>query len=617
MATAKEKLYDLLARRPAGAGAEELANALLDGVGSDPETPSRVVRTLLENDPNFRFDAATDLWSLSKNDHLRVPLGRAQFVVVDLETTGGPVAPGSITEIGAYRMVGQRVAEQFQSLVRPRRPISRFVERLTAITNEMVAAAPPIEEVAPAFRTFLGDAVMVAHNAPFDFGFLDLEFRRLFGIGINNPVLCTLRMSRRFVPSLIRRRLDLLAAHFGLSTEGRHRALGDARMTSELLAIFLDIAEKAGIGRLDRLLDHVGRAPHGRWIERHVGPQTLAQIPPRPGVYLMRNGRGDLLYVGKARRLKERVGSYFAATLRLNARTAELVAHVRAIETRVTRSALEAALLEARLIREHKPPYNRMLKGAAPAYFLLVDLDDPFARLTLASSLRPRPGLVQFGPFIGRSGVERATRALSRVLGLRTCAGRITPDRDFSPCIYGQMGQCAAPCNASIGAETYGGAVRRAVEFMRGRNTAILRELVKARDQAASVMRFNEASRLQRDLEALVAIRRRIGRLSQVVSENNLVIVTGEAGDRGAHVVLSGRLALSVNLDSPERAGEIASFVAANYARYAARPVARGELEAMTIVARWLCEREPDEGRLIYLGGPSVPAESLLTMLDG
>ena len=102
----------------------------------------------------------------------------------------------------------------------------------------MVAAAPPVEDVLPRFRAFMGDAVMVAHNAQFDHAFLDFEFRRLFGIGLLNPVLCTLRMARRLLPSLRRRRLELLAEHFGLSTAGRHRGLGDARMAAELLSIF-------------------------------------------------------------------------------------------------------------------------------------------------------------------------------------------------------------------------------------------------------------------------------------------------------------------------------------------------------------------------------------------
>ncbi len=203
-ATAKEKVYAYLASRPAGADADELISLLLSGAGSDPELGARLVRTLLGEDPNFIFDPETALWSLRASAGLRIPLDEARFTVVDLETTGGRAGPGTIIEIGAWRMVGRRMVESFESLVRPHRAIPRFITRLTSITDEMVRDAPRIEEVAPAFREFLGDSVMVAHNAAFDFSFLDFEFRRIFGLGLNNPVVCTLRMARRFLPSLRR-----------------------------------------------------------------------------------------------------------------------------------------------------------------------------------------------------------------------------------------------------------------------------------------------------------------------------------------------------------------------------------------------------------------------------
>src|SRR5713226_8389782 len=243
-------------------------------------------------------------------------------------------------------MVGRRLTESFQTLVRPQGGfVPRFITGLTSITTEMIREAPPIEQVLPLFREFMGDRVMVAHNAAFDFGFLDFEYRRIFGIGLANPVLCTLRMARRFMPSLKRRRLDLLAGHFGLSLDERHRGIG------------------------------------GRRIARHVAPEAIAALPLAPGVYLMRNERGDLLYIGKARRLRERISSYFTSSV--NAKTAELISHVYKIDTRPTRSPLEAALDEARLIREMKPPYNRMLKSAAPAYFIKLDMMDEFPRVML------------------------------------------------------------------------------------------------------------------------------------------------------------------------------------------------------------------------------------------
>jgi excinuclease UvrABC nuclease subunit len=168
------------------------------------------------------------------------------------------------------------------------------------------------------------------------------------------------------------------------------------------------------------------------------------------------------------------------------------------------------------------------------------------------------------------------------------------------------MGHCTAPCNTSIDADRYAERVRRAVGFLRGRSGPILGELARARDQAASAMRFEEATRFRRYLEELTTLAHRASRLSEVVTENNLVIVTGNSGDRAAHVVLSGRLATTIKLEGDEAAREVSQFVAGNYERYKLKTVERGELEQMTIVARWLRERTPDEGRLFYLTGPQL-----------
>jgi hypothetical protein len=194
------------------------------------------------------------------------------------------------------------------------------------------------------------------------------------------------------------------------------------------------------------------------------------------------------------------------------------------------------------------------------------------------------------------------------------------------------MGHCAAPCNLAVSEDEYAGRVRHAVAFMRGRGGKILGDIAVARDRAAAAMRFEEANRRHRDLEALATLAERATRLSRVVTENNLVIVlrSGEIGgardatanqdaaanhDAGAnaaaYVVLSGRLALVNELDEPAAAAHTAAFVAANYERYRTRPVVRGELEAMAIVARWLKERGPNDGTLVYLNGGAVDAAAI------
>ena len=131
-----------------------------------------------------------------------MPLEEASFTVVDLETTGGRAGPGTIIEIGAWKMTGRRLVESFQTLVRPHREIPRFITGLTSISNQMVRAAPRIEDVLPGFRAFLGDSVMVAHNAAFDFSFLDFEGRgtSLNGNGLKKDLgaSCLTALADRF-----------------------------------------------------------------------------------------------------------------------------------------------------------------------------------------------------------------------------------------------------------------------------------------------------------------------------------------------------------------------------------------------------------------------------------
>ena len=148
------------------------------------------------------------------------------------------------------------------------------------------------------------------------------------------------------------------------------------------------------------------------------------------------------------------------------------------------------------------------------------------------------------------------------------------------------------------------------MKFLRGSTGPILGMLVRARDQAASAMRFEEANRFHRDLESLATLSSRVSRLSQVVTENNLVIVTGQDSDRAAHVILSGRLAYTTQLDCSDKAEQVSRFVAENFHRYMSRPVTRDELEPMMIVARWLRERG-DEGRVINLDSAHLDLAAL------
>jgi DNA polymerase III subunit epsilon len=197
-----------------------------------------------------------------------VRLTRLSYVVVDVETTGTSYGLGDrITEIAAVVVTSGRIGRPFHTLVNPERPIPRFITQLTGISWSMVRDAPRFSDVSDAVRRMLGTHVFVAHNAPFDWGFITMELDRAGGAPLENPRLCTVRMARRLLSQLPRRSLDHVAAHYGITVERRHRALGDAMATAQVLNRLLDDAFARGCDTwadLDRLL-HPGTPTRRRW----------------------------------------------------------------------------------------------------------------------------------------------------------------------------------------------------------------------------------------------------------------------------------------------------------------------------------------------------------------
>lgn len=183
------------------------------------------------------------------------------FVVVDVETTGGqPWGSDRVTEVAAVTVDGDRVDVAFSSLINPGRPIPWHITRLTGISDAMVREAPRFEDIAGEFAAHLVGRVFVAHNASFDFGFLDAEFSRVAPTPLGSLVagqLCTVRLARRLLAHLPRRNLDAVSAHYGVSISDRHRASGDALATAQVLRGLLHDASLRGVhtwGELDALL---------------------------------------------------------------------------------------------------------------------------------------------------------------------------------------------------------------------------------------------------------------------------------------------------------------------------------------------------------------------------
>ena len=256
------------------------------------------------------------------------------------------------------------------------------------------------------------------------------------------------------LPDIRSRSLDAVASHLGVASFNRHRALGDVRITAEVLLILLEKAETLGIHSLGELLDFQHSARDGRRFEFFVPRTFLSNLPDNPGVYRMFDAEGQLLYIGKAKNLRRRVSSYFTNSSGHSDKVLDLVRNVREVRYEETGSELEAALREATLIRETKPPYNTSSKHLPRVAFLKLTGTNPYPRLALTA--KPASDRAFYiGPFRSREFAESAQRLLARLFGLRTCQGNLSPTPTFTPCLSGQIGACTAPCNASVSRAAY------------------------------------------------------------------------------------------------------------------------------------------------------------------
>jgi len=240
----------------------DLASDVL-GLKGNPAVASKAVFTLLGADPRFAVDTAGQ-WSLAAGAPMPgAPLSRARYAVVDVETTGGTRGWGEdrITEVAIVHVDDGIVGASYETLVNPGRPIPPRIQGFTGITDRMVASAPWFEAVAPQILDLLRGRVFVAHNARFDWGMIR---RELLVAGEDAPDverLCTVRMARRLLPRLRSHGLDSLSAHYGIRIRARHRALGDAFGTAELLLRLFREAEAAGLSDLTSLFGALETRP--------------------------------------------------------------------------------------------------------------------------------------------------------------------------------------------------------------------------------------------------------------------------------------------------------------------------------------------------------------------
>jgi excinuclease ABC subunit C len=234
--------------------------------------------------------------------------------------------------------------------------------------------------------------------------------------------------------------------------------------------------------------------------------EKVKQFPTTPGVYLMKDGRGRVIYVGKAKNLRNRASHYFTKAAAEDARTSDLVKLIEDIDFLAADSEVDALLLEARLVKDVQPRFNVDLKDDKTFPYLQIRIREDFPRVEFTRTPRRR-GVRLYGPFTSAKTLRQAIQVLQRLFQFRTCSLDINADdprwRWFRPCLLHSIRQCTAPCNFRVTKEDYRKQIRKLRMVMEGKKDRLLREMEQEMQEASTALQFEKAARIRDDIAAL------------------------------------------------------------------------------------------------------------------
>lgn len=523
-------------------------------------------------------------------DEIGEPLSSTTFVVVDLETTGGSPTTSAITEIGAVKTRGGEVIGEFQTLVDPGGPIPPFIVALTSITDAMVASAPRIEAVLPAFLEFLSDGVLVAHNARFDVGFLKAACNEHGYAWPGNEVVDTLTLARRATTQeeAPNKKLGTLARLFGSTVEPNHRALEDARATSQVLHGLLSRLAAWGITHREDL-DSL-RNPVPEKLRRKASMSDA--VPSKPGVYVFRGPRGEHLYVGTSKNLRSRVKSYFTRGEQRR-KIRDMLEIAVSVDTYVCATAIEASVIEVRMINQYRPRFNHRSTRPERTVWLTLT-NERFPRLSISRSADGKGAAL--GPIRGGSDARLALESLTHTLRLRSCTTRLTvvPRPGARACLLKDMGACDAPCvnGEASGYDDVVGAARHALQHD---PSPVIAALALAVARHSEALEYERAGQLRDAASTVVEAGIRAESLAALARIR--LVATRRSGDAWELVAVAhGRLTGSSRVATG--VWDAADALEATWADQADQPTTL--IEEQELLARWL---EQPGTRLLHING--------------
>ena len=567
-------------------------------------------------------------WALCEWRSTLQSLDEVEFVVLDTETSGLRPGPNRMIEVAGIRLRGGEVLDSFQTLVNPGRRLPPFIVQFTGISQEMVESAPAAAEVMPDFLRFIEGATLVGHNIGFDIGFLTYE-AQLLGLPFPLDGIDTILFARRYLPALRRFKLDMVAEHLKIPLAKRHRAMGDAQVTAAVFLKLVERARKQGLetlGQLRRRLQlpvswsgaisdlsmsrqvdqwradgklSAQAAPSRPTGSLFLNPAWKQHFSDKPGVYLMKDSNGQVIYVGKAKCLKNRLASYYNQPLGYTRKMDGLLQNVHEIETRELGSELEALLVESQLIKQLQPAYNVQLRNYEHYPFIKIDVQHPFPRVYATREVAADGGRY-FGPFRSRRIVDLTIDVVQKTFPIRTCIRSLPPQgKPSEPCLRLHLDRCPAPCRGDADSAAYHKTIEQVCAFLGGEREDLLDRLRRQMFEASQEMKFERAAWLRDTIRSVdeVLIGQRL--LTGAVEANNLFIVYPSAreGCNELFLIRHGRLVEQRSIPHEPEGTKLAVRELLALATQLGEPpniVGKAEVDQINIISRWIHRHSDD-----------------------
>ncbi|MDQ3020402.1 MAG: exonuclease domain-containing protein [Bacteroidota bacterium] len=528
------------------------------------------------------------------------------FIVCDVETTGLSPLNNRITEIGLIKVHNGEIIDKLTKLINPQQHIPREITHLTGISDEYVMNKPVFAEVSEEIISFFGqnensNVIFTGHNAGFDYKFLFHSFLR-----INKPfvykTLCTCKLARRLLKRLRSKSLINVASYFDISSKRYHRAYDDALATAKILLNFLNtLIEEYEYESIHEILKFQNCKIYNNENKSPVLKRlnlTLKDFPKLPGVYFMKGKDGEILYIGKAKNLRERLSSYFRYNSELPKKLRRLLKNIGSVEYEITNSELSALILESKLIKKNKPRFNSAIKRFRFHPFLKIDVHNTFPKLQKVYEIE-NDGANYYGPFQSGLTVNKLLKDINEEFKLRKCEFKnLKPAKDHSTCMYLEIGKCNAPCNFSQSKSEYMDEVVKVHNFITSFEKNSAQKLYEIRMNEYSVrMEFERAAFVRDRLHDLQKVMSYQKVITSAINDKKIIIKCTSAIGKEIFFIQNGKLMKTYVIQSEieydqsnifEELTETTDYLFFSLSKYVKHKFNNFELDEIKVISNWL-----------------------------